>query len=447
MNKQPSDEIWQVCNKLRGAFEPTEMLKMVLFLLLLKYIENEKGSLSVYDERYSLDYLALTYGKMIQPIDIATYINKLEQEKKLDSGLISETVEVTLIKMGEEKVVQLCNLLRTMDLNHNKVCFECAVALIDKTINEVGRTAGLIGTNYSLAQLEAKLLDVKEGEMVYDPYCGTGLSSNLAAHDRGIVYMQDINVGTICIATILALLNQANIGAVKCGDTILNPMMHNQKWDKIIMEPPFGIRYDKSYIQHLDTTSIIYPESLDTETLAIRHAISRLEDKGMAIVLIPMGVLFKGGKTGEIRERLVSDNYIETILELPAGVLVGTGIPSVLLVLKKDKTNDDIFMINSKEFFDKDGKKSAYINDNKISEITNIFRSKKEIEGISKLVSLEAIVSNEYNLCPLQYLALKGSDDIIVEDVGVYINKNNELSKRLMELDVELSKVRSRFVQ
>lgn len=447
MNKKHSDAIWQICNKLRGAFEATEMLKMVLYLLLLKYIENEKEELSMYDEKYSLNYLALTYGEMIQPYDIANYINKLEREINLDNGLISETVASTFSKIGKEKTIQIISVLKEIELSDNQLCFECAVAIIDKTITENGRKGGEIGTNHSLAKLEAKLLNVEEGETVYDPYCGTGLSVNFSANKKSVVYMQDINVGTIGIAVILTLLNQMHIGAIQCGDSILSPMTQEQKFDKIIMEPPFGVRYEKSYMEHLSPNSVIYTESLDTETLAIRHALCRLKDKGMAMVLIPMGILFKSGKTGEIRKRLVNDNYIESIIELPAGLLNGTGISTALLVLKKDKSNDNIFMIDGKEFFEKDSRKNISINDDNISEITNIFKNKKEIEEISKSVLLEEIASNDYNLCPMQYLTLKGVEDIVVEDIGVYIDMNNELSKRLMELDMELSNVRSRFVK
>ena len=446
MNKKYDDLVWQIFNKIRGVFEPIDMLKASLCLVILKYIENEKKSLSMYDEKFSINYLALTYGKMIQASEIANYVNQLEYEKKLDRGLISETIEYTFAKLGEDNVIQLCKLLSEIDLNDNKTCFDFAVKMIEKVIAETGKSAGLIGTNYSLAKLEAKLLNVENGQKVYDPYCGTGLSSNLAADNKGKIYIQDNNAGIICIATILTLLNNTTIGIIKCGDSVLSPISQEEKYDKIIMEPPFGIRYEKNYMEHIDSNSVIYSEIFDAETLAIRHAICKLKDDGMAIVLMPMGVLFKSGKTGEVRERLVKDNYIDTIIELPGGIIPGTGVPSALIVLKKDKRNNDIFMIDSKGFFEKDNKKSIFINDDKITEIASVFRNNKGIEEISKMVSLDEILNNDYNLCPMQYLTLKDSAEIVVEDVGAYVNKNIELSQKLIELDTKLSKLRDRFV-
>lgn len=447
MSKKEFEQVWHAVSRLRGAFEITDMLKLVMYLLLLKHIENNKNEFEMYDDKYSLDYLALTYGVLVQAGDVSDYICKIEKEMNLERGIMSESVVSIFAKMNKEKVIGICNALKVIEFSKELTCFDCATVMIEKTISEMGRRGGEFATNYSLAKLEAALLNVEEGMSVYDAYCGVGVSSNLAAGNKGTIFIQDINIGTVCIAAILTVLNKTSIGAIKCGDSILNPIGQKEKYDRVIMEPPFGVKYEKMFLENLVSDSIIYADNLDSETFAIRHAINSIKESGMAIVLVPMGVLFKSGKTGEIRERLIDDNYIDSIIELPAGVLTGTGIPVALMILKKNKVNHSIFMVDAKSFFEKDNKRLVSINDKMISNVSDIFSNKEPEEGISKFVEVEEINNNDCNLCPMQYLASKGTENIEVEDITVYVNQNNELSEKLSELEKKLSEIRARFVK
>ena len=117
------------------------------------------------------------------------------------------------------------------------------------------------------------------------------------------------------------------------------------------------------------------------------------------------------------------------------------------MILKKNKVNHSIFMVDAKSFFEKDNKRLVSINDKMISNVSDIFSNKEPEEGISKFVEVEEINNNDCNLCPMQYLTSKGTENIEVEDITVYVNQNNELSEKLSELEKKLSEIRVRFVK
>lgn len=160
-----------------------------------------------------------------------------------------------------------------------------------------------------------------------------------------------------------------------------------------------------------------------------------------------MGALFSSGSTGSIRQKLVDDNYIEAIIEFPNGMMMPyTVIPTALVILRKNKINDDIVMINSKYFFEKIPR-AVTISDEGVQRITEIYRNREIIEGVSNTITKEIAAENGYNLCTTQYVTLKASEGIVVEDNRKFIENYEELLQRLRNIDKELDEVRSRFVK
>ena len=160
-----------------------------------------------------------------------------------------------------------------------------------------------------------------------------------------------------------------------------------------------------------------------------------------------MGALFSSGSTGSIRQKLVDDNYIEAIIEFPNGMMMPyTVIPTALVILRKNKINDDIVMINSKDFFEKIPR-AVTISDEGVQRITEIYRNREIIEGVSNTITKEIAAENGYNLCTTQYVTLKASEGIVVEDNRKFIENYEELLQKLRNIDKELDEVRSRFVK
>lgn len=445
MKNKQIENIWMLINKLRGAFEITDFSKIILYGILLKYVEHECSNCSFYDEKYSLGYLSLTYGKMVYNQDVLEYLRKIEDEFELDLGILSETIDSVLYKADKENVRIIFEGLNDIQLSKEDY-YNLAQMVIYRMVTSAGK-AGEFSTNTALARLETALLDVQEGMTVYDAFCGTGISANEVAAGKGKVYIQDMNVGIIGIAGIMTILSNNAIGVVKCADTFYNPIELGAKYDRVVCEPPLSCSYNKDYIVNIPKESCVYGNSRDSRYLALRHALASVKEDGMAAVLVPMGVLFSSRTTGDIRQRLVDDNYIEAIIEFPTGIMMPyASVATALILLKKNKNDNKIMMINTKDFFEKK-QKALIISDDNIQRLVEIYHSREVIEGVSNTIDLEEIIEKGYNLCTTQYVTLKAEAGIIIEDNAKYIETYDELLQRLSTIDKKLDMVRRRFVK
>ena len=452
MNKKIVERLWLVANKVRGAFEISELCKVMIYTLFLKYIEIKKKQdesdniLSVYDDKFSLGYLSLTYGRMVDAFGLTNYVAEVERELNLESNIIADEFRRLLEKADVDLVKVIFEAVDQIDFEGNEQLYDIALMLLNKLAYTSGRMSGEAFTNLSLCKLETRLLDCKEDMMVYDGFCGCGVSINEVADNKGIVYLQDMNVSTLALATVITLLKGNKIGGIRCGDSQLNPLS-DTRYDRIVSEPPFLPKYSNDYFIAMPQGNCIYQGSLDGESLALRHCLAHLKEDGIALVLVPMGFLFKSGRGAEIREKLVVDKFIDTVIELPPGILPNTGAATALLVFKNNRPDDSIYMINTKEFFEKVDRNQIVISDENIARIVELYQSRKSVEGVSHNTSIEEIAENGFNLCTTQYVTLSPEDTITIEDTTVYVQKYDQLVGRLAEIDKQLGTVRSRFTK
>lgn len=448
MKNKKLENLWVAANKLRGAFEMTELHKVMLYGLLFKYLELKKEKLSSYDEKFSLGYLSLTYGKLIDSKGLLEYVSAVEKEFRIEEGVLRESFDLAIEKADAENVRIIFEEVNSLDVEDEIEIYNIAKIILDRMIaSGGGRGSGEYCRAESLPKIAETLIEVEDDMSVYDACCGTGILVNSVANSKGRVFAQDINVSIIGIAAIMTILSGNKIGAVKCADSLYNPIEQNEKYDRIILEPPFGGRYSKEYIKNIPSDNCMYEHTSDSRYLFIRHALASLKDDGIAAILVPMGALFSSGSAGSIRQKLVNDNYIEAIIEFPKNMLFPYApVATALVILKKNKMNDDIVMINSKDFFKKIIK-GFTITDENVKRINEIYRNREVIEGVSNTITKETVAENGYNLCTTQYVTLKASEGIVVEDNTKYIENHEKLQQRLENIDKELDEVRSRFVK
>lgn len=448
MKNKKLENLWVAANKLRGAFEMTELHKVMLYGLLFKYLELEKEKFSFYDEKFSLGYLSLTYGKLVDSNGLLQYVSAVEKEFRIEEGVLRESFDSAIEKADVENVRIIFEEVNSLDIEDEIEIYNIAKIILDRMIiSGGGRASGEYCRAESLPEIVKALIDVEDDMSVYDACCGTGILVNSVANSKGRVFAQDINVSIIGIAAIMTILSGNKIGAVKCADSLYNPIEQNEKYDRIILEPPFGGRYSKEYIKNIPSGNCMYEHTSDSRYLFIRHALASLKDDGIAAILVPMGALFSSGSAGSIRQKLVNDNYIEAIIEFPKNMLFPYApVATALVILKKNKMNDDIVMINSKDFFKKIIK-GFTITDENVKRINEIYRNREVIEGVSNTITKETVAENGYNLCTTQYVTLKASEGIVVEDNTKFIENYEELLQRLRNIDKELDEVRSRFVK
>ena len=445
MKIKKMEKLWVAANKIRGAFEIIELYKVMLYGLLFKYLELKKDKFNSYDEKFSLGYLSLTYGKLVDSNGLLEYVSAVEKEFRIEERVLKESLNSAIEKADSENVRIIFEEINSLDVEDEIEIYNIAKIILDRMITSgEGRASGEYCSSESLPKIAAAIIEVEDDMSVYDACCGTGILVNSVANGKGRVFAQDINVSIIGIAAIMTILSGNKIGAVKCADSLYNPIKQNEKYDRIILEPPFGRKYSKEYIMNIPPENCMYEHTSDSRYLFIRHALASLKDNGIAAILVPMGALFSSGSTGSIRQKLVDDNYIEAIIEFPNGMMMPySSVATALVIIKKNKMNDDIVTINSKDFFIKE----FTITDKNIKRITEIYRNREVIEGVSNTITKETVVENGYNLCTTQYVTLKASEGIVVENNRKFIENYEELLQRLRNIDKELDEVRSRFVK
>lgn len=446
MNRDIVDSLWLEVSKVRGTLEMSDACRVVIYALFDKYLdmENESMPLASYDEKYSVGYLALIYGKMVDSAEVGEYVGTIEQGIMPGEGIIASEMEKLLEKAEPGYVQKVFSIIDEAVFKEKSQLYMTASSLLDRLGHAYGNSKGEVPANLSLCRLEGRLLDCQDGMRVYDGFCGCGLSASETADGRGIVFMQDIDRGAAAIAAVIALLRGNRIGAVECRDSQINPLS-NEKYDRIVSEPPFVPRYDGDYLSAVPEDNCIYPEIQDSGSLALRHVMAHLDENGIAVVLVPTGVLFKSGKGATVREKLTKE-YIDAVVELPPGVIPNTWTATALLVLKKNKDDDFIFMLNAKDFFEKSDKKHLVINEENINKIVDMYRARKTVEGVSCNVKVSKIASREYNLCTSQYVITNLIGTIMIGNTAEYMQKYEKLTGQLAAIDKKLEAVRGRFI-
>ena len=260
---------------------------------------------------------------------------------------------------------------------------------------------------------------------VFDFACGSGsLLLNVrqrmkkAGGQIGRIYGQESNITTYNLARMNMLLHGVKDTEFEIhhGDTLKNDWdwlretnpAKKPAFDAVVANPPFSYRWDPK-----DETSQdprfknhgVAPKSA-ADFAFLLHGLHYLKDDGVMAIILPHGVLFRGGREAAIRRKLLDDGHIDTVIGLPANLFYSTGIPVCILVLKKCKKPDDVLFINAAEHFEK-GKRQNQLSDAHIAKIVDTYRQRPEegIERYARRVPMQEIIDNDYNLNISRYVS------------------------------------------
>ena len=257
---------------------------------------------------------------------------------------------------------------------------------------------------------------------IMDFACGSGsLLLNVRKHmkslDIGKIYGQEKNITTYNLARMNMLLHGVKDSAFEIfhGDTLTNDWdilremnpAKKQYFDAVVANPPFSYRWDPDETLGEDMRFNNYglaPRSA-ADFAFLLHGFHYLKDDGVMGIILPHGVLFRGGAEAKIRRKLLNDGHIDTVIGLPAKLFFSTGIPVCILVLKKCKKPDDVLFINASERFDK-GKRQNTLSDEHIEKIIDTYqRRPKSIERYARRVGMKEIENNDFNLNISRYVS------------------------------------------
>jgi type I restriction enzyme M protein len=298
-------------------------------------------------------------------------------------------------------------------------------------------------------------------DKVLDFACGSGsllLNVRQRIKDNGgtvgKIYGQENNITTYNLARMNMLLHGMKDTEFEIfhGDTlknqwdILNEMNPSKKteFDAIVANPPFSLRWEPNDTMAEDFRFKSYglaPKSAADFSFLL-HGFHFLGTEGTMAIILPHGVLFRGGAEERIRTKLLQDNNIDTVIGLPSNLFYSTGIPVCILVLKKCKKHDDVLFINASEHFDK-GKRQNALSEGHIEEIIETYKHRKEEERYSRKVSMEEIEKNGYNLNISRYVST-AEDEVQIDltEVNMNLNSINEqIEKKTKEHNDFLSEL------
>ena len=460
-----TESLWTMIQRIRGVEDVRDVCHMTLYTLLIKQTDMIWKELAnafpdadirkrreifntmvgfEYKETCSLSYFVGHHERVIELYNIQDILLGYEKKHNIYSGILEGVFFDLIKKLSKEIMLEIISFIEDMDVQSHEVLYGMAETLVLQMTEKAGRAMGETSTNITLAKLEARLLDCSSSTTLYDGFCGTGISVNAAAAIDTEIFINDINPQNVSIAAILCILGEKNLKGAYCSDALLNPK-DGETYDRIISEPPFSVKYSKDYIERLYYSGSIPDKSIDGDSLAVFHIINHLKTNGKAVVLLPMGFLFRSGKTQNVRKTLLEWNVIDTIIELPEGCLPGTYVPSVMLILKKDRDKDSILMINAKSLFRKEKRGMALITKEGIDKISDLYRKRAIIDGLSAAPTIRDIKKTEYGLSVAKYVAPVvevPERDSIKELALTY----DDRWQQLQNIENELSNLRKKFI-
>ncbi|HHN8504363.1 TPA: type I restriction-modification system subunit M [Klebsiella quasipneumoniae] len=279
---------------------------------------------------------------------------------------------------------------------------------------------------------------------IYDPAAGSGsLLLQAKKHfDNHIIedgfFGQEINHTTFNLARMNMFLHNINYDKfnIKLGNTLLAPEFRDDKpFDAIVSNPPYSVKWigsdDPTLINddRFAPAGVLAPKS-KADFAFVLHALNYLSSKGRAAIVCFPGIFYRGGAEQKIRQYLVDNNYVETVISLAPNLFFGTTIAVNILVLSKHKTDTRVQFIDASGLFKKETNNNV-LTDEQIAHIMAVFDSKADTDYLAKSVTAEAIATNDYNLSVSSYVETKDTREIV----------------NIAELNAELKKTVTRIEQ
>ncbi|MGE1048489.1 type I restriction-modification system subunit M, partial [Bacillus sp. GMs2/1] len=288
--------------------------------------------------------------------------------------------------------------------------------------DESGKKGGQFYTPNQVVRLLVQLLKPQEGMSIYDPTAGSGgmlIQSYQYVDEQGQnarniqLHGQELDPTVVAICKMNIILHNVTNYNIEFGDTLTEPLnVENgqlRQFDRVIANPPFSQNYTKSEMEFTERFQYGFaPETgKKADLMFVQHMLSSCKRNGKAVVVMPHGVLFRGGKEKEIREGMINDNVIEGIIGLPPQLFYGTGIPACIIILNKNKPDElrnKVFFINADQDY-AEGKSQNTLRPEDIEKIEYVFTNKIEEDKYSKLVDLSTIKNDhDYNLNIRRYV-------------------------------------------
>lgn len=443
--------LWKSCDELRGGMDASQYKDYVLVLLFVKYVSDKYAGqpdalIEVPDGGSFADMVALKGDKEIGD-KVNKIIGRLAEANELKGVIdVADFNDADKLGKGKEMVDRLSNLVAIfetpgLDFSRNRaegddILGDAYEYLMRHFATESGKSKGQFYTPAEVSRIMAKVIGISSAtsstQTIYDPTCGSG-SLLLKAHDEAPVdvsiYGQEMDNATAALAKMNMILHDCPTAEIWQDNTLSTPHFKEKegglkRHDYVVANPPFST---KAWSNGFDPANDLYgrfadgiPPAKNGDYAFLLHIVASLKSSGKGAVILPHGVLFRGGAEGTIRSNIIRKGYIKGIIGLPANLFYGTGIPACIIVLDKEHANarSGIFMVDASKGFVKDGNKNR-LRHQDIHKIVDVFTRQIEVDKYSRMVSRAEIEANDFNLNIPRYIDATEAEDI--QDIEAHL--------------------------
>ncbi len=394
--------------------------------------------------------------------DLTAILNNIENstmgtESEQDFNKLFEDLDLTSTKLGRSE--QDKNKLIAKILAHlNNIDFKLGDTdadilgdayeyLIGKFASGAGKKAGEFYTPQPVSTVLAKLVTNGKKQILsaYDPTCGSGSLLLRIGKEVEVAnyYGQELNRTTYNLARMNMILHDVHFSKfdIRQDDTLEHPAHLEERFEAIVANPPFSAKWSAKSLFNTDDRFSQYgrlaPKSA-ADFAFVQHMIYQLAENGIMAIVLPHGVLFRGGAEAQIRQYLIEErNYLDAVIGLPANMFYGTSIPTCILVFKKCKEHpNDILFIDSSNHFEKVGKQNRLRKED-ISKIIDTYTERKAEDKYSYVATLEEVKENDYNLNIPRYVDTFEEEEPV--DIEAVANELKALEQDIAETDKRIA--------
>lgn len=442
--------LWKSADILRGKIDSSDYKKYIFGLLFYKRISD------VWDEEYKKVLEEFKDSSLAE----ADYNHRFQVPKECNWSVIAETSENIGQKLNEifdkitnvnspkldkifddldfankdrfpnETLQKLINHFSQYNFSSNYISSDLLGDAYEYLIKEFAADAGKKGGEfYTPREVERIIIGIvkpHQKDHICDPTVGSGgflLEAFNYLKDKAgdqvarslYLYGQEINISTFAIARINMFIHGLDSADIRRGDTLANPQFLNnmgglQTFDIVVANPPYSIKdwefetFRNDKFGRIDDYEL--PPQKNADFAFLLHIVKTLNANGRAGVVLPHGVLFRGGAEGRIREQLIKNDLVDAIISLPAKLFYGTGIPAAIWILNKNKPEEKkgkILIIDaSKEY--SEGKNQNTLRKQDIEKIIKTYDQYRDVEKYAKVTSKADVEENEFNLNVTRYI-------------------------------------------
>jgi len=442
--------LWKSADILRGKIDSSDYKKYIFGLLFYKRISD------VWDEEYKKildEYKDKTLAE-------ADYNHRFQVPKDCKWSVIAETSENIGQKLNDifdkvtnvnspkldkifddldfankdrfpnETIQRLVNHFSQYNFGGNYISSDLLGDAYEYLIKQFAADAGKKGGEfYTPREVERIIIGIvkpHQKDHIYDPTVGSGgfllEAYNYLKEKSGdqiarslYLYGQEINISTFAISKINMFLHGLDSADIRRGDTLANPQFLNnignlQTFDIVVANPPYSIKDWEFESFKLDkygrTEGYDQPPQKNADYAFVLHILKSLNTNGRAGVVLPHGVLFRGGSEGRIREQIIKNDLLEVVIGLPSKLFYGTGIPAAILIFNRNKAENKkskVLVIDGEKDF-LEGKNQNTLRKQDIDKIIKAYDQYQDVEKYARVVGVKEIAENEYNLNVRRYI-------------------------------------------